>query len=716
MKEFEAHRKSEDALKKCINIIYKDYDTESAASKVLAVVGRYYGADCAALFEIDEDVTVFEKSFSWTREDTESNVVPLNFLEISAVAGWYSGRESAGELWIRNVDRDVPRSLPFFSVLKKHNIDSFIAIVIRDGKAVSGFMCVINPRKLDRESFLLRSVAVMLYSEIQRRRMLNLKEKEAENQKRQLELDKSIIEVLANEYSSAFYVDLDTDTLTPIRTDKAMEAHYGDLFKDRLGYSPCYRVYINSVVHEDDREDLYRLGDPYALRELFHDKTVGFRRYRCLINGKEEIFEAKYVKVGKPNSRPKIIVIGIANREKERREEANRQIVLMEANRRAEEASEAKSRFLFNMSHDIRTPMNAIIGYTEMAESAGADIGKRDMCLAKIRKASNQLLGLINDVLDMARIENGKVAIEEAPNNITDVTIDAFSIIKSGIAGKNLNMTIEHRNIEHKDVFCDELRLNRIFTNIISNAVKYTKPGGQIHFYVEELQGKRSGYARFKFSVTDTGIGMSQDFVSHIFDSFAREQTSTVSGIEGTGLGMAITKELVELMDGTIEVESELGTGTIVTVRIDFRIADEKKEQDPDLAKIYEDGLQYKRILLVEDNEMNREIARSLLESRGLIVEEANDGSVAVEMVLQKDPDYYDYVLMDIQMPYMDGYKATQTIRSFADSRYAKLPIIAMTANAFEEDKEKAFKAGMDAHLSKPINVRELFRTLNKYS
>lgn len=716
MKEYEAHRKSEDALKKCINIIYKDNDTESAASKVLAMVGRYYGSDSAALFEMDEDVTVFENAFSWRRDDADTRVIPLNYIEVAALEGWYSGRESAGELWIRSVDRDIPRSLPLFTILKQHNIESFISIVIRDGKTVSGFLCVINPRKLDRESFLLRSVSVMLYSEIQRRRMLNIKEKEAEKQKRQLELDRSIIEVLANEYSSAFYVDLDTDTLTPIRTDKAMEVHFGDLFKDHLGYSPCYRVYISAVVHEDDREDLYRMGNPDYVRETFRDKTVAIKRYRCFINGKEEIFEAKYVKVGKPNSRPKIIVIGIANREKETREEANRQIVLMEANKRAEEASEAKSRFLFNMSHDIRTPMNAIIGYTEMAENAGADITKRDQYLAKIRKASNQLLGLINDVLDMARIENGKVAIEESPNNITTVTDDAFAIIKSGIAGKNLNMTIEHRNIEHKDVFCDELRLNRIFTNIISNAVKYTKPGGEIHFYVEELQGKRPGYARFRFSVTDTGIGMSEDFVSHIFDSFAREQTSTVSGIEGTGLGMAITKELVDLMDGTIEVESELGTGTIVTVRIDFRIADESKEQDPELVKICEDGLEYKRILLVEDNEMNSEIARSLLESRGLIVEEANDGSVAVEMVLQRDPDYYDYVLMDIQMPYMDGYKATQTIRSFADSRYAKLPIIAMTANAFEEDKEKAFKAGMDAHLSKPINVRELFRTLKKFS
>jgi len=504
--------------------------------------------------------------------------------------------------------------------------------------------------------------------------------------------------------------------LTPIRTDAAMEAHFGEFFKNKIGYSPAYRIYVNTVVHEDDREDLFFSGSVTHLREVLRENSLVIKRYRCLMNGAEEIFEAKVVKVGNVNQRPKIVVIGIANRELETREEQNRRIELIEANKRAEEASKAKSTFLFNMSHDIRTPMNAIIGYTDMAESSKGDEAKRNDCLQKVKLASHQLLSLVNDVLDMARIENGKIAIEETPNDIKTATTNTFQFAKQSADPHDLQMTIEYRDVEHNMVFCDVPRLNRIFTNIISNSIKYTKPGGRIGFIIEELQGKRLGYARFKFTVTDTGIGMSEDFVKHIFESFSRERSSTASGVEGAGLGMAITKELVDMMGGTIDIKSELGVGTIVSVRIDFRIAENVTEisEEEDLG--YDKGLEFKRVLLAEDNDMNREIAKHILESRGLIVEEANDGSVAVEMVLQKAPDYYDYVLMDVQMPYMDGYKATGAIRSFADSKYSELPIIAMTANAFEEDKKKALQAGMDAHLAKPINVKDLFRTLQRFA
>lgn len=714
MKEYEAHRKSEEALRKSIEAIYKEKETDAAIEKVLSIVAKFYSADRCYLYEYSEEDNGFRNTYSFNREEAKpmlrDMVYPLAFVE-----NWFDEFGKEGEVWIASVEDEMSGG-PVYDTLLAQNVESLIISPIREGKEVSGFLGIDNPKKSVDDRFLLRSVSVIIYSEITKRRQAKLREKEAEKQKRQLELDKSIIEVLANEYSSAFYVDLDTDTLTPIRTDAAMEAHFGEFFKDRIGYSPAYRIYVNTVVHEDDKEELFEAGSVENIREYLKDNPIAFKRYRCLINGTEEIFEAKYVKVGKENQRPKVVVIGIANRENQTREEQNRQIELIEANKRAEEASKAKSTFLFNMSHDIRTPMNAIIGYTDMAEKNIEDKKKRDEYLGKVKIASRQLLGLVNDVLDMARIENGKIAIEETPNDIQECTQNTFQVLKQQAEGKKLQMTVEYRNIEHARVYCDELRLNRMFTNIISNSVKYTKPGGIINFIVEELPGKRLGYARFKFTITDTGIGMSEDFVGHIFDSFARERSSTVSGVEGAGLGMAITKELVDMMGGTIDVKSELGIGTIVSVRIDFRISDVIRDVDEEVDTVYEKGLEFKRVLLVEDNEMNREIARNILESRGIIVEEANDGSVAVEMVLQKEPDYYDYVLMDIQMPYMDGYKATGTIRSFADNKYAKLPIIAMTANAFEEDKKRALMAGMDAHLAKPINVKELFRTLQRFA
>lgn len=715
MREYEAHRKSEDVLRRVIDTIYSEPDMNSMAVRVLSVVGKFYGASRCYFFEHDREESYFRNIYEWKSDEVTEYIKTTRDLPTEEMNVIFKNFSGEGEVYIESVESNLDLNIEINAKLYKQDVDSILIAPIKEGRTVKGFLGVDNAAK-DDGSFLLRSVSVVLFEETQRRRKEYLEEREMELQKAQIRLDKSIIEVLANDYASAIYVDLDTDKMTVIRADKAMEARFGELYAEKVAFSAAYRIFVNGVIHADDKEDMFIIGTTDFLREALKNEQNFSRHFRSYINGTEEIFEIKFVKVGKINSRPKVIVIGIANREKETREEQNRQIELIEANKKAEEANRAKSVFLFNMSHDIRTPMNAIIGYLDMADQYKSDESRRTEYLSKVKMASRQLLGLVNDVLDMSRIENGKIVIEEAPNDIVISSNNTFQLFKKAAADGNLTMLIEYRNIEHNRVCCDALRLNRIFTNIISNAVKYTKPGGEVHFIIEELPGKRLGYARYNFTVTDTGIGMGKDFLSHIFDSFAREKNSTVSGIEGTGLGMAITKELIDMMDGTIDVKSELGTGTIVSVRLDFRIADDSIDVSDEWALANETGLEYKRVLLVEDNEMNMEIARNLLESRGLIVEEANDGSVAVEMVLAREPEYYDYVLMDVQMPYMDGYKATMTIRGFADSKYSKLPIIAMTANAFEEDKKRALMAGMDAHLAKPINSKELFRTLQRFN
>lgn len=715
MKEYEAHRKSEDALRRCLDCLYKENDTDAAVDNLLSIVAKFYGADRTYMYEIDPDTDSFKCTYEWHHNNVSPAFFSVDGLASDVIKNIVNLYAAEGEVWIASTEDEIAPDDPLYNTFMFQQIESVFISPIRDGKILKAFLGIDNPKKSMEDRFLVRSVSILLYSEVQRRRALRLKEREAEKQKRQLELDKSIIDVLASDYSSAFYVDLDADTFTPLRMDETMDIRFGDIHGNNIAYSPAYRIFVNTVVHDDDKEEMFTAGSVENIKEVLKNDSVAFKRFRCFIGGFEEIFEAKYVKIGPVDSKPQYVVIGIANREKETREETERQIELVEANRRAEEANKAKTTFLFNMSHDIRTPMNAIIGYTDMAIESSSAEKKKDY-LSKVKIASNQLLGLVNDILDMARIENGKITIEESPNDIIICANNSFQVLKQGSKDRGLNMYVEYRNIEHNRVYCDELRLNRIFTNIISNSVKYTKPGGEIHFIVEEMSEKRPDYARFKFTITDTGIGMSEDFVGHIFDSFARERSSTVSGIEGAGLGMAITKELVDMMGGVIEIQSELGTGTIVSMRIDFRIAEDEPLKESDVEIINEAALEYKRVLLVEDNEMNREIAKNILESRGLIVEEANDGSVAVEMVLQKEPDYYDYVLMDVQMPYMDGYKATNTIRSFADARFSKLPIIAMTANAFEEDKKKALMAGMDAHLAKPINIKELFRTLQRFT
>ena len=376
----------------------------------------------------------------------------------------------------------------------------------------------------------------------------------------------------------------------------------------------------------------------------------------------------------------------------------------------AEQANSAKTTFLNNMSHDIRTPMNAIIGFTALCAKSVDDPEKITEYLSKIATSSNHLLSLINDILDMSRIESGKVRIEAQEVYLPDVFHDLRTIIQSDAANKNLELLIDTLDIKDENVFCDKLRLNQILLNLMSNAIKYTNAGGTVSLKVEQRPCEREDHAEFLFRVRDTGIGMSKEFLKVLFQPFERMQSATVSGIQGTGLGMAITKNLVEMMGGTITVTSEEGKGSEFTVTLQFKKSTAKvvcEKQEP-----VNMDFTGKKVLLVEDNALNREIAVEILQEVGLTVDTANDGDVAVEKLRGAAEGQYDLVLMDVQMPKLDGYTATREIRTLDNPFVANIPIIAMTANAFEEDKRKSFEAGMDGHLSKPIEIPKLMETL----
>ena len=396
----------------------------------------------------------------------------------------------------------------------------------------------------------------------------------------------------------------------------------------------------------------------------------------------------------------------------ELQKEINARKALEEAKIAAESANQAKSTFLFNMSHDIRTPMNAIIGFTDIAEK---HIDEKDRVLdslGKVRMSSNHLLSLINDVLDMSRAESGTVKIEEEPVCIDTAKDNIYSILNGNAEAKNILFTSEvDDSVVHHWLYADRLHMMRVLTNIISNSIKYTNPGGQIRLLARELPCEKEGYAHYRYTVSDTGIGMSKEFLAHVFEPFSRADSATKSGVVGTGLGMAITKSLTELMGGTIAIESELGAGTTVILDFENRIA----EPVSPLSEIPENEsfeLAGRKILLVEDNELNREIAAEILEEEGITVDTAEDGDIAVEKMRTAAPNQYDLILMDIQMPRMNGYEATKAIRKLPDPYASSIPIIAMTANAFAEDKENALAAGMNGHLAKPIDVPKLLNTL----
>ncbi len=389
--------------------------------------------------------------------------------------------------------------------------------------------------------------------------------------------------------------------------------------------------------------------------------------------------------------------------------------ILEKAVHTAASASRAKSTFLFNMSHDIRTPMNAIIGYTELAKRHLTEPERLSEYMKNIGSCGQKMLSLINNVLDLARIENDKIIIEESATNIEQSFDSCITMFITTTEKKQQTIT-KSVNLDYKYLFIDDSHFSEIVMNILSNAIKYTGAKGKIDCLIYQEKIEREGWCNLVLSISDNGIGMSEEFQKHIFEAFSRERSTTASGIEGTGLGMGIVKKLVDLMHGSVNIKSKLGEGSTVTVIIPCRIA---KEEDTNakraLINFDESALVGKRILLAEDNDLNAQIAIELLSEEGLLIERADDGVSCIEMLEKADADYYDLILMDIQMPILNGYDTALKIRRMNNPLKASIPIVAMTANAFSEDRKKALESGMNDHVAKPIDMNILLPVIQKY-
>lgn len=408
-----------------------------------------------------------------------------------------------------------------------------------------------------------------------------------------------------------------------------------------------------------------------------------------------------------------VVSVLLANRDftEEKKRELKQEEALRQEKIKAEKANEAKSIFLFNMSHDIRTPINAIVGYSQLMKKELTNpklVHYQEM----IEQSSKLLLSIINNVLDMARVESGKMELDENYNvvgNILQVVCDAF---EGEATRKNIEIT-RNISVKHKHVMVDATKMQEILSNLISNAIKYTPEDGHVSIDIQELECEREGYVLFQTKVSDTGIGMSEDFLPSLFELFARERNTTISKIPGTGLGMAIVKNFVDLMDGSIEVESELGEGSTFTITIPHKIADKDyTNRNIESSNVSDIDFKGKRILLAEDNELNAEITTTILSEMGFEVKAVEDGILCVNEIQHQLANTYDLILMDIQMPNMDGYKATHCIRHLSQPEKANIPIIAMSANAFEEDKKKAFDVKMNDYITKPIDFQKMEEVL----
>ncbi len=542
--------------------------------------------------------------------------------------------------------------------------------------------------------------------------LLDITEQKLEEERKERH-QRDLLKALSEDYLVVCAYDLDTDVSEPVRVSTDPALGLANVFGEGLTLEESGGRYISERVHESDRAKMADVLSPARILEHLETDDRLDALYRTGQGDEAQFCQVTIVRAGSWDDGHRI-VMGLRNVDRQIREELQQKELLEEALVRANKASEAKSAFLTNMSHDIRTPMNAIVGFTTLATNHIDQKDRVEEYLAKIQASSHHLLSLINDILDMSRIESGKASLDEQRSSIHEIMENLHTILQPEADERGITLKVDAGPEAEVPIICDKLKINQIFLNLLGNSLKFTAPEGVVSATVAEAPGAPAGCRRYRMVVEDTGIGMSPEFLKHIFDPFERERTSTISGIQGTGLGMAITKSLVDMMGGTIEVASTEGVGSRFTVMLTLREADASGDLAPTAPTrvVPSDALKGCHVLLVDDNLLNREIALTLLEDAGFEVECAVDGQMAVDMMAEPDADRFELVLMDIQMPVMNGYEAARAIRAL-EGPAATVPILAITADAFDTDRQKALDAGMDGHLPKPIEVDKLFAALD---
>lgn len=514
-----------------------------------------------------------------------------------------------------------------------------------------------------------------------------------------------VAQALARDYICIYVVEPDTDEFVEYSSLEeydqfGLEKKGGDFFN-------LSRKNMERLIYPEDRERILAVFTKDRVMSILERDGIFTAKYRLMFEEGPRYISMKATLFDDEDSRH--LIIGINNIDAQIKRERDYQKKIAEVKNRA------KNDFLANMSHDIRTPMNAIVGYTSIANSHLDDPEIVRDSLEKIGSASHFLLSLINDVLDMSKIESGKMQLSMGECDLSSVLHRIEDITSIQARTRSLNISYDQSRMKNFHVWADEMRIEQILVNIVSNAIKYTPRGKEVDLIAEELGRQEDGRNRYRFTIRDTGIGISEDYLPYIFDSFSREQNTKTNRIQGTGLGLAITAQIVELMGGSISVKSKVGEGSEFTVVLDLESRTPAGARTDEAPRKIGEGLQGQRILLVEDNDVNAEIATMILSQYGVVSERAENGRVCLDTIRQKEEGYYGAVLMDLQMPEMNGYDAAEAIRKTGGDYFARIPIIAMSANAYDEDVRRCLEAGMNDHVAKPFKPEILISRLEKY-
>lgn len=557
-------------------------------------------------------------------------------------------------------------------------------------------------RQSEKERLLLE----MASSEKKWRDIVDEYDKERSQINREYLRRLEVIEGLSINYESIFYVDLDAGSIQPYRLNRRTEAIFESL-QNTIGYAPCMETYIRACVHEEDRERVREETSLDHIRRRLADGRTYYLNYRVLEEGEVEYLQVRFVNVGR-EGRASQVIIGCRRMDEELRLELEQKKLLEEALSNANSAITAKNTFLSNMSHDMRTPLNAIFGFTALAKN---NVHKPEAVagyLDRIEASSRQLLDMIDKVLKLSWTDSNEAAAEEAPCSLREILEETFQFLQPQAEEKGLEFTMDCSQVVHDGVLGDREKLGQLVMYLVNNAVTYTQSGGSVSLAAVEREPLPNRCAVYQIIVRDTGIGISEEFLEQIFEPFTRERNTTLSGIHGVGLGLTIAKNIVELLGGGIEVQSAVGEGSAFTVTLRLRLQNRGEEaagapRGP-----------CRRILLAEDNPLNLEIETEILEESGFTVDAAADGEAAVAKYLAAPPGTYDLILTDIQMPAMNGWEAAEAIRALPDPERSRIPIIALSANVFESDIQKSRDSGINAHLPKPLDAAQLLRTIRE--